>query len=547
MRFADAERTRLHVRYYHDADEKVEEGFGVRAGTHAEEALHYRIRLPHPVKSFPEGLRLEGIVRGPGGEAIPDAVVMLRHKEATAVRTDGAGRWSLPVTELPLVQMVSAAAPGYRTAVEAILNHEARELSFVLEPSPFSDDPRYVFVAPEPDRELDLFRCGNCHRNSYDEWAASRHAVAAESAVTRAVFERSYLPDLASGAAEGDEGLCAACHAPEAALDGKVARMDRIDGTALRGNHCDFCHKVHHTEEIEAPGVRGSLRLGRPSPGDPRVPGPVGRVYGALADSDYLFMGAVHNPYFATSALCAGCHQHTTGRGVPALDTYGEWRRWALGEESPRSCQDCHMPAGTSQERGKPAKRICVNAVRRPPEQIHEHSFRGRELLGEAVVLEASARAADGRLLVTTTVAAKDVGHRVPTGTGDKHLLLVVRATGAPGPPLELLAGPRVPDHAGDVAGLPGREFAQVLVDAAGATHVPFWRAVRVAEDTRLEPGVPVTVEHAFAVPAEGPARVRVELWHRLRFRRGDVAADAQGKGVRPLDHLVAARDLEVR
>jgi len=563
----DGDRNRLWVRYYHDADEAIEEGWGVRHGTHADERPHYRIRMRRKTAKFDRPVTLRGSVRGRGGEAIRDAVVMLRHDEASAVRTDALGRWRLPIAEMPYVLMVSAAARGYRNQVQALLVQERRPLHFVLDASPHGDDARYRFVNPTPNRKRDIWNCGNCHKNSYAEWSESRHALASRNAATLAVYRRDFLPSLADGSATGDPGLCAACHAPEAALDGRTTRLDEVSGVARHGNHCDFCHKVFNTERLEAPGVRGSLRLGRPAPDDASVPGPIKRVYGALADSDYLFMGAVHNPFFATSALCAGCHQYTTPGGIPALDTYAEWRAWAKDRRRHESCQSCHMPTGTSVEGRRLARRICVNALRRPQGQIHDHGFLGRELAANAVALELKTRLEGDRLLVTTKLAAVQAGHRVPTGSGSKHLLLVVLATDEAGRPYALVDGPRVPAHAGgdgdatrlaaaalrdrlaegDFAGMPGREFAQVLADGEGRTHVPFWRAVRVVEDTRLTPGVPVTVPHAFAVGGGRAVAVQVEVWHRLRYKRDDVARDVKGPGIRPLDLLLATSSVDVR
>ncbi|MGH7163626.1 MAG: multiheme c-type cytochrome, partial [Planctomycetota bacterium] len=449
IRFLEGSRDRIHIRYYHDADETIEEGYGARAGTQRGETLPYRVRVAQPARDFPDGVELKGTVRGRGGEAIEDAVVMLRHEEKSAVRSDARGAWTMTLRRLPAVCMAAAAAPGYRNAVEAILFQELRELHFVLDPAGGEDDPRYVFVDPTPDKGREVWRCGNCHRVAYAEWSASRHAVAASSAVTRAVYLRDFLPALAAGAAEGDEGLCAACHAPEAALADPRVRLDAISGTARLGNHCDVCHKAHHVEDLDAPGVRGSLAVRRPSVDDVSVPGPIKRVYGALADSDYLFMGSAFNPFFATSALCAGCHQYETASGLPALDTYSEWLRWAAGREERKSCQECHMPSGVSMDGNAPARRVCVHALARPGEQIHEHRFRGRELAPAAASLSVVAVVEEGELRVTTRVENKEAGHRMPTGSGDKHLLLVVTASDEAGNPLELERGPRVPDHAG--------------------------------------------------------------------------------------------------
>jgi len=568
MWFFKGDPNRIYVTYYHDADERIEDGYGVRIGTHKGELQHYRIRHKHPVRKYPRGLVLKGRVKDREGAPLSDAVVMLRHVEKSAVRTDQAGRWSIRVEKLPTVQMVSAAKPGYRTKVEAIIRHRVRDLDFILDASPYSDDPRYQFIDPTRDRGDKIWNCGNCHRNSYEEWKISRHSVTASNAITKAVYLRDFLPALKRGDAIGDTGLCASCHAPTAALDGKTAKLDQVEGLAALGNHCDFCHKVHHTNRLDAPGVRGSLALGRPSPDDKSVPGPIKRIYGALADVDYAFMGPVYNPFFATSALCAGCHQYRTKNLLPAIDTYDEWRRWAVTQPKMESCQTCHMPTGSSMEGKKLAKRICVNGLRRPnKEQIHDHSFYGRELLTDALRMESKARIENGTIVVDTTVWATEVGHKVPTGSADKHLLLVVVALDSDGKALQLKAGPQLPDHAGgkgdpfalggkamearlergDFAGLGGREFAQVFADRSGKTHVPFWRAVKLVEDTRLVPDKAVRVRQVFDFSKRKVAEVRVELYHRLRFKAHDVARDVKGTGVRPLDRLVLEKTHLVR
>lgn len=554
--FHKGDKNRIYVQYYHDADEKIEEGYGVRVGTYVGEGQHYRVRIKQDAVRNEKPVTIKGTVRGRDGRRLADAVVMFRHQEGSATRTDRQGRFVLRTRRVPAVVMISAAAPGYRNGVEAILMQKMRTIDFILEPSPYSDDARYKFINPHRNTRKEIWNCGNCHRNSYEEWRDSRHAYAASNPVTKAVYERDFLPALAAGKAEGDPGLCAACHAPEAALDGQQARLNAITGTAAFGNHCDFCHKVHHTEDFERPGVRGSLQLGRPNPDDKSVPGPIKRIYGPLADSDYLFMGPVHNPYFATSALCAGCHQYTTPSGLPALATYREWADWAATQEEHQSCQTCHMPTGTSMERSKLARRIAVNALRRPKAQIHDHSFEGRSLIRASVVVKGLAQREGDTIAVRTTLRPRRVGHKVPTGSSDKHLLLVVIPEGE----TERVEGPTVPDHAGysekewkerrvdrDFAGFAGREFAQVFADADGRTHVPFWRAKTLVEDTRLVPDQLVTVEHRFRFSGAAPKRVRVELWHRARYKTHDVAADVTGKGVRDPDFLVAELDLVVK
>ena len=102
------------------------------------------------------------------------------------------------------------------------------------------------------------------------------------------------------------------------------------------------------------------------------------------------------------------------------------------------------MPAGTSYERKRLANRICINALRRPGSQIHHHGFVGREMASKALEVKVTARRGKSGIEVNTVVITKDVGHKVPTGSSDKHLLLVVTVTDASGVHVGALKGPRV-------------------------------------------------------------------------------------------------------
>ena len=88
MRFIEEDK--LHVEYYHDADERIEEGYGVRVGTHAGEDLHYRIRIPHP-DAGPAVVK--GRVRGRDGEAIRVALEGLSAERRARQRPKPAAWW----------------------------------------------------------------------------------------------------------------------------------------------------------------------------------------------------------------------------------------------------------------------------------------------------------------------------------------------------------------------------------------------------------------------------------------------------------------------
>lgn len=76
------------------------------------------------------------------------------------------------------------------------------------------------------------------------------------------------------------------------------------------------------------------------------------------------------------------------------------------------------------------------------------------------------------------------------------------------------------PTSDGDVsralAGAPGYAFARVHTDSAGARQVPHYRAVDIASDNRIPPGVAVQTAHRFAIdPSCSDVTVRAEVLYR--------------------------------
>jgi hypothetical protein len=128
-----------------------------------------------------------------------------------------------------------------------------------------------------------------------------------------------------------------------------------------------------------------------------------------------------------------------------------------------------------------------------------------------------------GRLRVDVTLRAEQVGHRVPTGYIDRHLLLVVDAFDRGGGAVPLLAGSVLGAPAGDLAGRAGWLYGKLLTGAKGEAPLPFWAAGSEMHDTRLAPGQPD--RQSFAFPAQ-TARIEVRLlyrrfWHAVAAARG--------------------------
>jgi hypothetical protein len=103
------------------------------------------------------------------------------------------------------------------------------------------------------------------------------------------------------------------------------------------------------------------------------------------------------------------------------------------------------------------------------------------------------------------------VGHRLPTGFVDRHLVLIVEGQDADGRTLTPLLGEKLPTEVGaELEGRPGRLYARVLQDFEEHRPVPFWLAAPdPPPDTRLAPGE--VDESVFEFPASlGRLRLRV-------------------------------------
>jgi hypothetical protein len=453
-----------------------------------------------------------------GGQAVEGARVRFQTAREL-VRTDAEGRFRLPLDDsdadkpLERPRTVTAAKPGYFIAGKAATDGMVIE----LESLPQHDHEGYTWVDPTPD-DTRALNCGNCHGEIYEQWSSGGHAASTQNRHFLNLYDGSTWEGSAerrgwSLLAEYPEGagVCAACHAPSAPLDTLgVGDMRELAGVDRHGIHCDFCHKVQDVN-LAAPGLthgRFAMNLLRPEDGRGQI------FFGPLDDVDrhedsYL-------PLQSESRFCAACHEGVVF-GVPVYTTYSEWLSSPARAEG-KECQSCHMRPDGQMTNVAPD----AGGLERDPSTLASHRLLpgGREaMLRRAVELTTSAARDDKQAAIRLSVrlAARDVGHRVPTGFIDRHLLLVVAVEDADGESLEPIAGPRLPEWVGTEGNRPGMLFAKLLVDAEGRSPVPFWRAGTSVRDTRLDPAEPQMVE--FTLP-QSAARVQVRVLYR-RFWQG--------------------------
>lgn len=392
---------------------------------------------------------------------------------------------------------------------------DAHSNSLNLKPLPQIDNEDYKWVSPTPN-EKDPGRCGNCHRDIFDEWSSGGHARSAIGRHFRNLFEGSdwngkadvgwsLMRDHPDGM-----GVCASCHAPTFDLGPTSDLKYRVGlgdlrgalGVDSQGVHCDYCHKIKEvgTGQFGFTHGRFNLDLLRP------VQGQI--FFGPLDDVDR------GEDSFATlyleSRFCASCHEGTVF-GVPVYTTYSEWLETPAAKEG-KQCQTCHMKPTGKLTNIAPGQ----GGIERDPKTLANHRFFAdskEAMLAASIKVDCQIYHAGEKTEVKVSVKADDVGHRVPTGFVDRHLLLWVEGRDLAGKAIKALSGPQIPAFADkDWGGESGKLFAKLLRDFDGRSPVPFWRADPQAVDTRLTPGKEDISEFSFP---PGLHRVRVKILYR--------------------------------
>jgi len=323
-------------------------------------------------------------------------------------------------------------------------------------------------------------------------------------------------------------GNCAACHLPaQAAHSGLAYGADPnlAQGIEQEGVFCEFCHKIGAValdpkSQLPYPYMPGvlSLQLYRPS------------------GEDQLFFGNFDDvtrrvsklPLESESAFCAACH-YGIFWDVVIYNSYGEWLESPYSDPvSGQTCQNCHMQPVDYDYFVYPDQ----GGENRDRKGIFSHYMPGAadpEFLAKAARLESSARLEDGQLIVDVTVSNHNTGHKLPTDSPLRQVLLVVEALDENGTKLPLVDGPVIPAWGGEdgsrkdgyYAGLPGQGYALVLrelwtnISPTGA----YWNPVVVEQDTRLSPFQVDRSQYIFQFDQEGQIEIRIKLLFRRAFK----------------------------
>ena len=455
------------------------------------------------------------------GKPIAGATVRVKGT-TTFAKADHLGKFKLPLPTPDQSVVVTASADGFYIG-GCDFDSKNTNGKIDLTPLPTHDNEDYEWVDPTPDSHSPD-RCGNCHPGIFDQWSSGAHATSANGlhlldlyAGTNQLASKPSSSDSKSwnmlrDRAEGI-GVCTSCHAPSASIDElAIGDIRHVDGVAKQGVHCDFCHKVQSvsTKNVGITHGRFGMNLLRPEHGQ--------LFFGPLDDVD---RGEdVHGPHLSKSEYCAACHEGTLF-GVHVYGTYTEWLRSPARREG-KQCQDCHMKPDGVTTNFAPDN----GGVERNPMTLASHQlFPG----GKAAMLKGSLHVdvelrnvAEGQLASVTLTATK-VGHRVPTGFVDRHLILVIEGLDTNGNSIPATSGPTLPDSCGSLARMPGKLFAKQLFGESGETPIPFWAEVFDEKDTRLIPHQPARTDVHFPMEIQS-VRVRMiyrRFWESVEKEKG--------------------------
>jgi hypothetical protein len=397
--------------------------------------------IPSPI---PINNQITGRIRTPKGPA-SGALVSPASHSGLAVQTDLSGNYSIP-------------RQGQFNWIAALEGHYLEPTSggdLLLTPLP-KDHPDSPWIDPTPGASTKA--CGNCHQQAFAHWQNSAHQKSASGLILQNMLAQPtgnqnswhLLATHPEGAA-----ACIACHAPgQSSLNAELPLQGPLSGT-----HCDLCHKVKALAS-GTPGLthgRDLFEFARPATSQRPV------VIGPLVDSTRE--NVAYSSLFKKSQICSPCHEGTV-LGAKVYTSFSEWQAWGGSQ----TCQDCHMPAIS------------------PREHHHEMSA---SLARQTGGLRArwSTEKSPNALIVHLDIWAEGLGHALPTGHIDRHILGTIMATDANNSPLNSLSADNlVPAWASGLPNsIPGFLLARWQQINGTAPH-PFWMPGGNWYDSRLLP-----------------------------------------------------------
>ena len=363
---------------------------------------------------------------------------------------------------------VSLSQPRRRPAATRVAVAALAALATVVGSAP----PSTASQAPSAVTLTSAEECGRCHVDIARYWKASRHAQAADNPRFQALLARLKQDGVV-------DPPCARCHAP-AAVYMQDARWEKK--TSWEGVTCDFCHSVRSIgTDPKRPFV---LEVGH-------------MKTGPLRNAKPTIHGASFSAVYTSSALCAPCHQYVNDKRFEVLTTFSEWQASPYPAKNV-TCQSCHMRAASGKVVDPKVARTSATSV-----NVHEmpggHSL---EELNRALQAQIAALRRGDTVEVTVQLVNRGAGHRLPTGSPLRAIVMVVEATGSIGQTQTAT-----------------KTYGRVVVDENGkelTDEGTVWlRQGRVVRDDRIAPGEQRVERFTFKLPRSTPAHAAARFYYR--------------------------------
>lgn len=309
--------------------------------------------------------------------------------------------------------------------------------------------------------------CQKCHADIYKNWSLSLHA----NALKGPVFEIAYYKALAN-IGEGARQYCISCHSPTTRQSRDYNLKQKI---SREGVTCDYCHRI---TAVELGQAQPEITLGK----EKIQYGPLKEPAGTTAHkSEYAEL-------YQKAEYCAACHELKSPAGGPVLETYSEWKAGPYAKKNIH-CQNCHMAKVEGTEVKEAAE-----GEKKGLKLFSDHMVLGGHSeirLARAAALTSQAQIKDNKVTVVCQVINKESGHKIPTGSPMRRMVLEVALISKQG---KEIAKKSV-------------VYQKVLVDATGKVLTEpaemFYNAARVASDNRIAPQEQREERFEFDLPKE--------------------------------------------
>jgi hypothetical protein len=382
--------------------------------------------------------------------------------------------------------------------------------------------------------------CSGCHAEIYSQWKGSMMANAWTDPVFKAVYFK-YVKEAKNDHEKSEVAMCSRCHTPIGYMADDQARYtDKLEGVAVTGISCDFCHSV-----AMSAGMGNGAFMNKP--GDAANSDP-GTKFGPFKDAESPFHGSEQSELHTRSEFCGMCHDVNHAHNIMAIEnTYSEWRTGPYNTGDPATtvtCQDCHMrqtpefpSTGSTARPDVPGYAAPEAMGGKQRKHIWQHNFVGGNLAVTALLgYHPHAKMAEERLEHSCTVefmgektATKGgiyrmpikvinsgAGHYLPTGlTYVRQMWLDVTVRDSKG---KLLYRSGALDDKGEID--PAAVVYRSVLGKSGdkpeaTTFLP--EATQVIADRRIRPKGYDIAEYSFVIPADavGPLSYHAEVRYR--------------------------------